>query len=388
MLKMYTVEIINTVSNLDKDQWDELGDSPFSSYGWLKTVEGTYPHDIEQRYILVKSRQRLVGGAVYYIAGKNKGVSFVNTELLGQLNHYTDKLGISFVPAMICGCRGEHLLVDKKCNLREQKAIMNTILGAILNEARKKKLPICFPYLDDNEQNLMTCLKKEGFNHTLVIPYNYVDIKWSSFEAYIKDLGKIRKNMKKSLKREINRNKKAGVRIEIEKEPGEYEDRIFELINKHYLKHTGAPFPFKKEFVHQVKENLGQKCRFYISWKNGLITGTGFSLIKNGVEYLYLVAVDRELAGNDMTFFNICFHVPMIHAISDGLKRIDLGLGMVEMKARYGCDVGNMYYYYKASDKISNIAIKPWFIFISKWYQRKNALSFSKSRPKPKARFK
>lgn len=57
--------------------------------------------------------------------------------------------------------------------------------------------------------------------------------------------------------------------------------------------------------------------------------GTGFSLIKTGVEYLYLVAVDRKLAGNDMTFFNICFHVPMIHAISDGLKRIDLGLGIV-----------------------------------------------------------
>ena len=377
---MYTVEIINTVSSLDEDQWDGIGDSPFSSYGWLKTVEETHSHDIEQKYVLVKNRQRLVGGAVYYIAGKNERISSINSELLGRIKNYATKLGISFLPAMICGSRGEHLLVDNKCNLRERRAIMKTILDAIFSEARKKKLPICFPYLDDNEQDLMTCLKKEGFNHTLVIPYMSVDIKWPSFEAYIKDLVKIRKNMKKKLKGEINRNKKAGVRIEIEKEPGKYEDRIFELINKNYLKHTGFPIHFNKEFVHQVQENLGQKCRFYISWKNGLITGTGFSLIKNGVEYVNLVAVDRKLAGNDMTFFKLLFHIPMIHAISDGLKRIDLGLGMVEMKARYGCDAGNLFFYYKTSNKISNIAIKPWFLFLSKWYQRKNALSFNKSR--------
>ena len=366
VLKLYTVGLINTVSGLDKDQWDEMGDSPLSSYGWLKTVEKTHKHNIEQKYILVNLGQRLVGGAVYYISKKrNNRVSFVTSELLGRLNKFTVKLGISFLPAIICGSRGEHLLVDKKCDSREREAITNTILDTLMNEARKKKLPICFPYLDDNERSLMMLLKKRGFNHTPVTPYMYIDIRWSTFEDYVKDIGKISKNMKKSLLNEIKRNKKMGVRIEIETEPRKHEDRLYELINKHYLKHTGSPFHFKKEFIHKVQENSGQQCRFYISWKNGVITGTSFSLIKNDVEYSYLTAVERKLAGNDMTFFNMGFH----------------------MKARRGCKAGNLYFYYKASEKITNIAIKPWFIFLSKWYQRKNAISYDKSRQKQRKHF-
>jgi predicted N-acyltransferase len=172
---------------------------------------------------------------------------------------------------------------------------------------------------------------------------------------------------------EINKNQKKGVRIDIEKEPRKYKDRLFELINIHYLKHNGEPFYLNNEFINKTQEYMGHDCKFYISWKNGKITGTSFSIAANGIQNNYIAAVDRKLAEDDLTFFNIAFHKPLMDAISNGIKRVDHGLGMAEMKIRRGCKTGNQFLCYKASNNIFNLTVKPWFLFLSMWYQRKNA---------------
>ncbi len=370
----YAIEIVESIGMVDKHEWDSLINTASSTYGWLKTVEETCIGSVQYRYILVKKAGHLVGSSVCYIARKNERRHNIDSELIGRLKKYSSKLGVSFLPALICGNAGEHFIIDKKLSSQEHNSILKILLETITYEALKSKLPICFRYLRDDEHEVMTLLKKKGFNHTPVIPYLYIDIKWTSFDDYIKSLRKISKNMKKSLHREINKNRKEGVRIKIEKEPGKYADRLFELINNQYLKHSGVPFYLNKDFIHKIQEFSGHDCKFYVSWKNGEITGTSFSITLNGIQNNYISAVDRKLAGDDMTFFNIAFHKPMMDAISNGIKRIDHGLGMVEMKTRRGCEVGNQYLYYKASNSIYNKAMKPWFIFLSKWYQRKYRL--------------
>ena len=52
---MYTISIFDSISEIDKQQWDMLlFDSVFASYGWLKTAEVTYRGDIRPKYIVVK----------------------------------------------------------------------------------------------------------------------------------------------------------------------------------------------------------------------------------------------------------------------------------------------------------------------------------------------
>jgi len=373
---MYTVETVDSVTLLNKDEWDAIGDSPLSSYGWLRTVEETYTGSIDRRYIVVKNRQKIVGGAICSIAREKDKFAYVDSELLGRLKKFTAKVGVSFLPALVCGCTGEHLLIEKGLkDTKEHVIIKDLILDAIVDEAGKHRLPICFPYLRDNEQNLMDILKQKGFSHTPVAPYLYIDIEWTSFEEYLNSLRGISKKIKQSFTKEIRINEREGVKIESVKEPGKYADRLYDLINNHYLKHSGVPFKFKKEFIAKVQEYTGQDCTFYIAWKNDFITATSFVLRKNSTLYVCITAVDRELAGKDMTFFIMSFHRPMIDAITHGIKRIDKGLGMIEMKTRRGCKVGNQFFFYKPSNKLSDIAIKLWFVFLSKYYQKKNALS-------------
>ncbi len=369
---IYEIEIQESIGLVDENEWDSLINNASSSYGWLKTVEETYIGDTHYRYISVKKNSHLIGASACYIAKKIEQRGNIDSELLGRLKKYSSRLGFSFLPALICGNAGEHFLIDKQLSSHEHDIILNLILETITTEAIKNKLSICFRYLREDEKDLMALLKKNGFNHTPVIPYLYIDIKWTSFDDYIKSLRKISKNMKKSVLYEINKNRKKGVRIEIEKEPGKYEDRLFELINIHYLKYNGEPFYLNKEFINKAQEYIGHDCKFYISWENGKITGTSFSITANGTQNNYISVVDRKLAQDDLTFFNISFHKPLMDAISNDIKKIDYGLGMAEMKIRRGCKTGNQFLCYKASNNIFNITIKPWFILLSKWYQRKN----------------
>ena len=190
--------------------------------------------------------------AITYIVEKDERVSDIDGQLLGRIGKYASWLKFSFLPVLICGTVasfGQHLLADPALDSKEKNYIMNMLLDAIIGHAGKQGLSICFTYLGDDDRRIMDLLKEKGFSHAYVNPYSYLDIEWSSFDEYVKSLKQASKNIKKSIIREIRKNKKTGVRIEIEKEPGQYQDRLFELINNNHIKYNYTPFYLKKEFI-------------------------------------------------------------------------------------------------------------------------------------------
>jgi predicted N-acyltransferase len=378
---MYTIEILQTIDSIKRSQWDAMATNPFSTYGWLKTIEDTYIGPIRPGYFLIKNRRKIVGAATTYIVEKDGRVSDIDDQLLGRVGHYASRLGFSFLPVLICGTIasfGQHLMTDPALNAQEKNHVIDRLLGAIVEYARNHGLPTCFTYLADHDRGLMRLLKKKGFSHTRVNPMSYLDIEWSSFDEYMDCMKRISKKKQKKMVYEINRNKKAGVRIEIEKEPEQYQERLFELINNNHIKHNRTPFYLKKEFIQKLQKHAGEHCRFYVSWKKGFITGTLLVIKSNKIQYHYAVGIDRELAGNDMTYFNICHYRPLMDAISNNTRRIDRGLGLHQSKVERGCKTGNYYFSYKSPGKLSNISLKPYFALLSMWYQEKNARNLKK----------
>ena len=40
---MYSINVVDSITQFAKEEWDALTNAnPFSSYGWLKTIENTY----------------------------------------------------------------------------------------------------------------------------------------------------------------------------------------------------------------------------------------------------------------------------------------------------------------------------------------------------------
>ena len=51
---MHAIKVVESITHFKKEEWDVLTSAiPFSSYGWLKTVENTYMGDIDPKYVVV-----------------------------------------------------------------------------------------------------------------------------------------------------------------------------------------------------------------------------------------------------------------------------------------------------------------------------------------------
>ncbi len=375
---MHKIKIVNTIKELKKDEWDAMiGDNVFASYGWLKTVEETFIGDINPKYIIVLDSSKLIGASVCYLINKTDKGGYLDNLLLGRLKNFTLKLGISFLPIFLCcpmRCHGKHFLIAKEVDSKYKEIIADQLLTAIEKEASCHRLSVCFYNVMDDEVELIQLLKKRGYIRTLGFPLNYLDIEWSSFEGYkkyVKRNNRKKNYVSKVINYEINKNIKEGVVIRKLATLDGHEDRLLELVNYNSYKYSSTPFSFKKEFFKRLKDNLGKDVIFYVSVKNGIMTGMSILFKRNRIGYLPIVGVDHEQTGNDFTYFNITFYKPIIDAISEQITRLYYGKTMYALKAKRGCKINSTYIYYKPFNKFLKTAIQPWFALHSLWFKKK-----------------
>jgi predicted N-acyltransferase len=372
---MTAITIQNSITNLNKNEWDAMvNDNVFSGYGWLKTVEETFTGDVTPIYILCEDSKEIVGGSVCYLHRKPNFAGDIDDLIFGRFRKYASKLSISFLPTLVCcpfWCYGDHFFVRKDINSKTKRLIKNQLLDAIENLASDKKLPLSFINVMNHESHLINLLNHRGYNRTELLPLNYLDIEWPNFSGYLQYLKDIRKKTAKMVRNEINRNRQEKVRIVDLENIEIHNDRLYELINLNYLKYSNSPFIFNKSFLIKLKLNVGEKVTTYVSFKKEKITGVCVLLKKNRIGYLKLVGIDRELAGNDFTYFNLAYYKPIRDAITANLKRLCFGQGVHETKIRRGCRNTNVYLYYKSFNKIKNNLSKFWFFLQSTHNQRK-----------------
>ncbi len=372
---MHVINVVDSITQFEKEEWDVLTSAnPFSSYGWLKTIENTYIGDIDPKYVVVEEGNKLAAAAVCYIFRKTDLVENLDDLLLGRAKRCAYKLGISFMPAFICWPLfgyGEHLLVGRKLDPKQKRIIMCRLFDRIELEVSKQKLPVGFINVMDHESELIEMLNSRGYNKSVHIPLNFMDVRWSSFDGYLRYVGGMSKKAKKSVRNEINRNRKEGTVIKELDVPDEYEERLYELLNIHSYKRNGRPFGFSRDFFHELKSNLGHDVVFYVSWKASLLTGVSVDLWRNGTLHGLMIGVDSSLPRNDYTYFNLAYYRQIMDAVLKQTRRLYYGRGAYEAKARRGFKTANLYIYYKTFSKTKNMIPKPWFVLLSTWNRYK-----------------
>ncbi|MCK4534268.1 MAG: GNAT family N-acetyltransferase [Syntrophobacterales bacterium] len=345
------VRIANSIKEIDKMEWDKITcDNVTSSYGWLKTVEETFIEKIGPLYFFITDSKGIIGASVCYIFNKTNVSGNLDHLIFGRFVKQAGRLGISFLPALICSplnSYGFHFLIRENIDPKERMSVTNNLLCAIEKTALRKRLPVAFVNVTTDETGLNGLTRNRGYHKVLDIPLHYLDIKWETFKGYRDHLRHISRNMWKHINTEINKNKREGVLIQPVDDAVIYEDRLYELVSMNIYAHNKMPFKFSKAFFKRLKENLPDETTIYMAVKKGKITGVNIALSKGRVSYMLIVGVDHELSGNDLTYFNIAYYRPIMDAISSGVSRIYFGRGADEVKRRRGCAVQNIYFYYK-----------------------------------------
>jgi predicted N-acyltransferase len=368
---MFSVRAVKSITEVNQNEWDGLvGELALMSHGWLKTMEETFLGPLDRLYILAEEAGRLVGGTVAEYCGPER----FNLILFGRLMKWTAPLGISFGPVLDghpYRSYGKAFLVEADADPPRKKKIIRALYSEMGRLAGKAGCSIGFSGLMENEPELAEMLKAEGFSRSLTSPLNYIDIRWSSFSEYRKYIASRSRNMESNIRKEINRNRREGVKIRALDRVGEHEDRLFRLAEMNRMKHNNLPFPFRRDFFSRMKDNLGDDAVIYGAFKKNQLTGMALQVKRNKSAYSPIVGVDHDLSENDATYFNLCYYKPIADAIENKLNRVYFGFGMYDLKAKRGCRFLPFYVYYRSKDKWRDLAVRTGMSVHSAWWSRK-----------------
>jgi predicted N-acyltransferase len=325
-------------------------------------------------YVTVNDQEKIIGASACYLEQKNEGRSIDKVILGKRLKYGGNK--ISFLPALICNRQrgdGTHFIFYPGLKDDQKLLLQNKMLDEIDHIAENNKVSACFLNITDDEVQLIKSLKQRGYYQSLDLPSNFIDIKWSSFEGYLQYLSGKYSNIRRTIKHELNRNRKSGVVIVHFENLNGYEERLLELVKMNHFKYNSTIFPFKQNYIQRIKNNFGNNAVIYAALKDGIIIGVSVELRRGKEAFFASTAVDHERSQNDFTFFNIGYYEPLKYAIQCRLSRIYFGRGLYESKARRGCTPRKMSIFYRPKNRSVKPAVQLWFGFHKWWMKRKLA---------------
>jgi predicted N-acyltransferase len=372
---MQTVDVFSKISEIQRDEWDRLiRTNVFATHGWLQTVETTYIGNIRPLYVLLREDGKPIGATVGYILHKTGTVEDLDDRLLGRVKPLALRLGISFMPTMVCGTLwgcGDHLAVEPGADPKRKQSVMSKLLEVVEGEASRNGLPLNLIDVPEGDLELDTVLRRHSYCRSRHVPTTHLDLRWPTFAEYTKHLDGVSRHARKNLRNQVNRNRKSGTTISVLDNVGEDAERLHEVMTLNYRKYWNLPFCFSKDFFSELRRNLGGNAVLHVSRKSDFITGVAMELRYKGTSYIPLVGIDHEMCGNDMTYFVLTSYAPIEKAISAGMTRLYFGQGHYLNKMRLGFRTASLSNWHKSYRPIAHQAARLWFVVLSSWNRYK-----------------
>jgi predicted N-acyltransferase len=363
---MDRMQVHRSIDEFDALQWDRLAaDSVFASVGWLRTVETHYRGGVEPYYVSIGHGERMVGAAVCYVFQKTDEVETPDDVWLGRAKQLMNRLGVSFLPALVCGTafgNSSPVLVDAELSDSDRLGVIQELLAGVETQANKLAVGVGFLHVLESDSGLQESLGSRGYLAALDVPYAVMDISWDSYDGYLDHLP--RKN-RREFRRQSNRHRKSTTKIETLIEVGDREADLRALVDLNSIKHNGRPFAFRDGFFGAVKKNLTERAQLYRASTDEASTGICLTLCGGQEIFTTIIGVDRS-AVDDFTYFEIGYRFPIAVAAARQIRRVHYARSMYAVKRRRGCYFINSTNYCKPRGWRRNLA-QLWLALLSAW---------------------
>ena len=155
---MVEILLYRHIDQIKRDEWDAMvPENVFVSHGWLKTIEETFEGNIHPVYVVAQRSEDLVGAAVCYFMNEDSD-PFLDYIIFGRARRMISRLGISFLPALICWplfSFGSHLMVKEASDPEKKGDVVSRLLDVIERCRSEYKPFLMFLNVMDQEMDLV-----------------------------------------------------------------------------------------------------------------------------------------------------------------------------------------------------------------------------------------
>jgi predicted N-acyltransferase len=353
------IRVFRSVDEIGRDSMDSLSDDGFFTYGWFKTLETQQSFDCCPFYLAVYDKDKLVAVAPcfadlqdHFFVDGPRIIPFAKKLLsLGR------KIGLWQDHVLLCYspfCLRSKVLLGKT---REVNLILR-LLSKKIDEICKKKgfLFSSFLAVSEFDRLLMKNLRNLGYLRFPGTTTLYLDVKWSSFEDYLKSL---KRKTRKNIRREIRKCTGNGVTIE-KREISGLSAKLSELLSNHISKYLGTvDNPFDPDFFNKLNIHARDKIKVFIAKKNNEVVG--FTLLTQQKVTLdaWMCGFNYDaLTNTDFIYFNLAYYAPIRWAIDEGIKKIYYRTKAEKVKLDRGCKPERTYSFVKCHNRLIAFLIR------------------------------
>jgi predicted N-acyltransferase len=367
-----TVTIIDSISRVDRGAWDSLFTDPLLSHDWLRFIESARPIRVIPRHLVLYSGGQVVAALPCYLQ-HDEMYTTVEDRLFGRFRPWARRLGIRTLPALVANVPLSYRGGVGIAAGQEGREVVRELLSGMEEAARKEGVNLYgFSYLPSDPGPLEAALLASGFSTSLVVPTTFLDITWADFEDYVRDLTKRHKKTGAAIRRQINRNRKAGVTIVRVTDFAPLCEDFARLFDQTYRRYTGRASPLKPDFFRTLSSHCPGRAVAYCGFKEGRLRG--YFLVLKGEKIWHGILTGQEYVEEekDFTFFNVTFYEPLRDAIAEGARRVYFGAASYEAKMRRGCRSEPLFMWLRSPGSGGNRWLRSWLALTELRYRHKH----------------
>jgi predicted N-acyltransferase len=352
------VRVFCSVDEIGRDSIDSISNDGFFTYGWFKTLETQKSFNFRPLYIAVYDEGKLVAVAPCF--ADLEGHFFIEgpriIPFMKKLLSLGKRIGFCEDHVLLCYspfCLRSKVLLEKS----DERKLILRLLSKKIDEICKKQrfLFSSFLFVSEFDKLLMENLQSLGYLQSPGTTTFYLDIKWSSFEDYLKSLTyKTRKN----IRREIRKCAENGVSIEKRDFEGLSAKLPVLLSNLFWKYDENAENLFNQPFFCKLEEYARDTAKVFVAEKNDEVVGFSMSLWQRDVLDVFMCGFDYDAqTKTDFTYFNLCYYAPIRWAIEKGIKKIYYRRKAEKVKLDRGCKPERTYSFIKCHNRLIGFLI-------------------------------
>jgi predicted N-acyltransferase len=352
-----TYKIVDSVSKINRDEWDSVFGSIPEGYEFYHTLEKSKLKEFSFYYLLLYQEGNILSIAPLFVA--DFYLDIISDGLIKKVTHSIRHLIPRFfvLKTLFCGSPfGENGILGIPQDVEDARILIDEIVQVMQRFSKENKISFnIFKDFLKEDTFFLDSLKHNGFFKVNSFPSVRMELNFNSLEEYF---GSLSYSTRKDLRRKIKKAySKKNIKIKVVDDIEEIIDDVYKLYLNTY--HAGeVKFEFlTKDFFINVSKDLKPHAKYFLYYVNGKLSAFNLCFVYSDLMIDKFIGFDYEIAHRySLYFVSWCFNIEWF--LKNSIRFYQVGQTDYKPKLKLGGSLVPLYAYIKHNNFFFNFIIK------------------------------